>query len=209
MLSPAGLAAVQPPCVLQQFHDHAGRFFKVYVIGDEVMVFERPSLPDLCRLVHDAIPHPLSRPCALRSSLSFDSRYAYPETGDFLLPSDMGRGDGNAGWMSEGSIGGSFEARVKERAPKPHAMSPLVGGSGKHMPSHGPGPPPQIHYATASAHCDTAITSSICEDGFSISDGGAHGAAPEAAKAAAVPGLSQGNPVCRLRSRTSLTPCFL
>jgi hypothetical protein len=33
--------------LVQQYHDHNERFYKVYVIGDDVMVFQRPSLPNI------------------------------------------------------------------------------------------------------------------------------------------------------------------
>jgi inositol-1,3,4-trisphosphate 5/6-kinase/inositol-tetrakisphosphate 1-kinase len=56
--------------LVQKFHNHGGYFLKVYVIDDDVMVFKRPSLPNL------------SSP-QLRS-IEFDSRFAYPTIDDFL-----------------------------------------------------------------------------------------------------------------------------
>ena len=47
VVSAAGLDLVQPPCIVQEYRDHDEIFFKVYVMGDEVMVFRRPSLPNL------------------------------------------------------------------------------------------------------------------------------------------------------------------
>lgn len=56
--------------LVQKFHNHGGYFLKVYVIEDDVMVFKRPSLPNL------------SSPQL--KSIGFDSRFAYPTIDDFL-----------------------------------------------------------------------------------------------------------------------------
>ena len=47
VVSASGLDLVRPPCIVQEYRDHGEIFFKVYVMGDEVMVFRRPSLPNL------------------------------------------------------------------------------------------------------------------------------------------------------------------
>ena len=47
VVSAAGLDLVRPPCIVQEYRDHDEIFYKVYVMGDEVMVFRRPSLPNL------------------------------------------------------------------------------------------------------------------------------------------------------------------
>ena len=83
------------PCVLQQYHDHDAQLYKVYVIDDDVMVFLRPSLPNLsnassddssgsAKLAYsDAISaNPMSS--GLRS-ISFDSRHEYPSLDKFLI----------------------------------------------------------------------------------------------------------------------------
>lgn len=90
-VSEEGLALVSCPCVIQEYINHNGKLFKVYVIDDEVMVFQRPSLPNLTpkqdQLMAAAdMPHsPLPKPSLkLKSkSLAFDSRYAYPTFEDF------------------------------------------------------------------------------------------------------------------------------
>jgi inositol-1,3,4-trisphosphate 5/6-kinase/inositol-tetrakisphosphate 1-kinase len=41
------LATLEPPLVLQEFVNHGGILFKVYVIGEEVNVVKRLSLPDM------------------------------------------------------------------------------------------------------------------------------------------------------------------
>lgn len=61
---------IKPPCVVQQFLDHDSTLYKVYVLGEDVMVFRRPSLPDL----------DLNQPIV---SVEFDSRSNYPTLGDF------------------------------------------------------------------------------------------------------------------------------
>lgn len=40
------LAGLSPPCVLQEFVDHGGSIFKVYVVGEAVTIARRRSLPD-------------------------------------------------------------------------------------------------------------------------------------------------------------------
>lgn len=55
--------------IIQQYHNHDNCFYKVYVIDTEVMVFRRPSLPNLSPELR---------------SIEFDSRYAYPTISDFL-----------------------------------------------------------------------------------------------------------------------------
>ena len=69
-ISVEGLSLVKFPCVIQQYHDHDAQFFKVYVIGDDVMVFRRPSLPNLSiHLDNSSSSNPKLK------SIAFDSRY--------------------------------------------------------------------------------------------------------------------------------------
>ena len=79
VLSENGLQLVRFPCLVQQYHDHGAVFFKVYVLGDEVMVFRRRSLPDLN-------PFLSNENIALGFGLPFDSRYSYPTLEDFYVP---------------------------------------------------------------------------------------------------------------------------
>ncbi|XP_078440305.1 inositol-tetrakisphosphate 1-kinase 1-like [Wolffia australiana] len=44
---PRGLTKLKPPVVLQEFVNHGGVIFKVYVIGDHVRCVKRKSLPDV------------------------------------------------------------------------------------------------------------------------------------------------------------------
>lgn len=44
MFSEAGLADCKPPCVAQTFINHNAVLFKIYVLGDDHIVVERPSL---------------------------------------------------------------------------------------------------------------------------------------------------------------------
>lgn len=46
IFTPHGLNKVQPPVILQQFVNHGGILFKVYVAGDHVKCVKRNSLPD-------------------------------------------------------------------------------------------------------------------------------------------------------------------
>jgi hypothetical protein len=74
-VSPNDLEMVPKPCVIQQYHNHYGVFYKVYVIDEDVMVYRRPSLPDL---------PPLNSDNKNIRSLSFDSRYCYPKLENFV-----------------------------------------------------------------------------------------------------------------------------
>ena len=40
----AGLADIKPPCVAQTFVNHNAVLYKIFVIGDQYFVVERPSL---------------------------------------------------------------------------------------------------------------------------------------------------------------------
>lgn len=42
-----GLSRLKTPCLLQEYANHDGKLFKVYVLGDSVWVFARQSLPNL------------------------------------------------------------------------------------------------------------------------------------------------------------------
>ncbi|KAJ8447506.1 hypothetical protein Cgig2_019500 [Carnegiea gigantea] len=43
------LSKLEPPLVLQEFVNHGGVMFKVYVVGDTIKVVRRFSLPDVCK----------------------------------------------------------------------------------------------------------------------------------------------------------------
>lgn len=83
-----GLSLVKCPCVVQEYMNHDGLFYKVYVIDKKVMVFQRPSLPNL--LISPpttAASGSAPVPAAASRSLSFDSRYSYPTAEDFYCDS--------------------------------------------------------------------------------------------------------------------------
>ena len=112
-LSITGFESMTPPYIVQEYRDHDESFYKVYVIDKEVMVFRRPSLPNLDELAvlvgnqrnqhrnnnpnncSGLIPHNSSMSdlesqskshyMGLRS-VEFDSRYAYPTADDFMDP---------------------------------------------------------------------------------------------------------------------------
>lgn len=46
-VSRGGVAGLAPPCVVQEYVNHGGWLFKVYVVGDAVTATRRKSLPDL------------------------------------------------------------------------------------------------------------------------------------------------------------------
>jgi hypothetical protein len=65
-------ALVRYPCIVQQYWNHNERLYKVYVIDRDVMVYERPSLPDLPA-------------CRFLKSVAFDSSESYPSLQSFQL----------------------------------------------------------------------------------------------------------------------------
>ena len=69
------------PCLLQEYANHNSILFKVYVLGDTVHVFSRPSIPDLPTHPND-LQH-------LDPYVEFDSQHPYPTLADFGLSSDI------------------------------------------------------------------------------------------------------------------------
>ena len=112
-MSQTGFGSMTPPFIVQEYRDHNESFFKVYVIDNEVMVFRRPSLPNIDDLAVLAgnirNPHNTYDNANVPSgnvpdgnvpstsgtngegsshyvglrSVAFDSRYAYPTASDF------------------------------------------------------------------------------------------------------------------------------
>jgi len=64
---------IQSPCVVQQYFNHNSRLYKVYVMDDDVDIFERSSLPDLTTDIKKL------------KSVAFDSRNHYPTINDFSM----------------------------------------------------------------------------------------------------------------------------
>mmetsp|Transcript_18951 Transcript_18951/g.38107 ORF Transcript_18951/g.38107 Transcript_18951/m.38107 type:complete len:354 (+) Transcript_18951:267-1328(+) len=89
VLNRRGLRRVQFPCIVQEYANHDGRLYKVYVLGDTVRVFPRGSLPNLPRgeRLHTTASknrnknrqedhhHP--------GYVEFDSQRPYPKLSDF------------------------------------------------------------------------------------------------------------------------------
>ena len=46
-IATGGVPGLSPPCVIQEYVNHGGCLFKVYVVGNDVVVTRRESLPDL------------------------------------------------------------------------------------------------------------------------------------------------------------------
>ena len=81
VLNRQGLRRVHFPCILQEYENHGGVLFKVYVLGDTVRVFPRNSLPNLPRGEQGCSGHP--------GYVEFDSQRPYPRLADFGLPSEQ------------------------------------------------------------------------------------------------------------------------
>lgn len=77
--------------------DHGESFYKVYVIDNEVKVYLRPSLPDLCEMMlpgsrcahangsEKHLKNCDNNSCTQLRSLAFDSRLCYPTIEDFVV----------------------------------------------------------------------------------------------------------------------------
>ena len=118
------------PCVVQEYMNHDGLFYKVYVIDKKVMVFQRPSLPNLLispPTTSASGSAPL--PAAASRSLSFDSRYSYPTAEDFYCGSAE---ETDSSIPSYGIVGGtciisSDPEAVLKSSPTSHTRSKRKG----------------------------------------------------------------------------------
>ena len=115
VLARDGLQRLKTPCLLQEYTNHGGKLFKVYVLGDSVWVFSRESLPNLPMgektLIDNAQPNnkegkacgeggcqssprkrprtesyvEFERPAGSRCYVEFNSQRPYPKLSDFGL----------------------------------------------------------------------------------------------------------------------------
>lgn len=81
VLNPKGLPHVNTPCLLQEYANHDGTLYKVYVLGDDIHVFCRPSLPNLPS--NDRLDE------LEQAYVEFDSQRPYPKLADFGLDSPV------------------------------------------------------------------------------------------------------------------------
>lgn len=44
IFSEAGLADIEPPCVVQTFVNHNARLFKIFIVGSRYFIIQRPSI---------------------------------------------------------------------------------------------------------------------------------------------------------------------
>ncbi|KAL7508761.1 hypothetical protein ACHAXN_005844 [Cyclotella atomus] len=88
-----GLMRLKTPCILQEFANHGGQLFKVYVLGESVWVFSRESLPNLPPGENE-LPSKddrreaksyveFQRPAGSRCYVEFNSQRPYPTLSDF------------------------------------------------------------------------------------------------------------------------------
>ncbi|GMI42988.1 hypothetical protein TrCOL_g3857 [Triparma columacea] len=93
VLRDEGLESLTLPCLLQEYENHGGVLFKVYVLGGNVRVFSRPSLPDLrAGRIYE------------RDRVDFDSQKPYPGIEDFGGEEGKGEGGGGAGDGEGGEV---------------------------------------------------------------------------------------------------------
>jgi len=81
VLKLTGLSMIPPRSIIQEYVNHNAALFKVYVLGEQVYVYQRPSLPNL-------------PPCTNLSpstidSLKFDSQRPYPNLADFGILEEL------------------------------------------------------------------------------------------------------------------------
>eukprot|EP00591_Stephanopyxis_turris_P002146 CAMPEP_0195525670 /NCGR_PEP_ID=MMETSP0794_2-20130614/26223_1 /TAXON_ID=515487 /ORGANISM="Stephanopyxis turris, Strain CCMP 815" /LENGTH=634 /DNA_ID=CAMNT_0040656173 /DNA_START=206 /DNA_END=2110 /DNA_ORIENTATION=+ len=73
-----------PPCLVSEYINHDAKLYKIYVLGDNVQVFERESLPNLPPGIGDCHHQKNSR-----NHVEFDSQKPYPKLSDFgVISSD-------------------------------------------------------------------------------------------------------------------------
>merc|ERR1719253_2051060 len=90
VLATDGLAQLRTPCLLQEYANHGGILFKVYVLGEAVWVFARESLPDLPMGNAQGRFRPreesfveLASPAGRHCYVEFNSQRPYPCLTDF------------------------------------------------------------------------------------------------------------------------------
>ena len=92
ILNRDGLARVPPHCILQEYANHDGVLFKVYVMGDLVRVFSRTSLPNLPS--EEAFQRSGTR---CDGYVEFDSQRPYPKLSDFGITTSVDKIEENDG----------------------------------------------------------------------------------------------------------------
>ena len=75
IVSIEGFKLIKYPCIIQQYVNHNSLLYKVYVIDQEVMIFSRPSLPNISHLID----------LNVLKNVAFDSSQEYPRLHDFLV----------------------------------------------------------------------------------------------------------------------------
>jgi inositol-1,3,4-trisphosphate 5/6-kinase / inositol-tetrakisphosphate 1-kinase len=84
LLHESSLEHVQDsPCLLQEYANHDAVLFKVYVLGNNVRVYQRPSLPNLPPLDFTE-----EKPAQSPSYVDFDSQRPYPRLSAFGVKED-------------------------------------------------------------------------------------------------------------------------
>lgn len=76
----SALSKLQPGSIIQEYINHNASLYKVYVLGKNVFVYERTSLPNL---------PPTDQMDIAIDSLEFDSQRPYPRLNDFGISDDM------------------------------------------------------------------------------------------------------------------------
>jgi inositol-1,3,4-trisphosphate 5/6-kinase/inositol-tetrakisphosphate 1-kinase len=79
VLSEHGFADIPRPYVMQQYWNHGAILHKVYVIGEYVMMFQRPSLPDFFLARAGDEEGDISASSNAAHVIPFDSRKPYPD----------------------------------------------------------------------------------------------------------------------------------
>ena len=82
LLGPKGISKIQhTPCLIQEYANHDEKLYKVYVLGNKVWVFPRPSLPNLP--MGDELKKMIDEGQLDEQYIDFDSQRPYPKLSDF------------------------------------------------------------------------------------------------------------------------------
>ncbi|KAL3777232.1 hypothetical protein HJC23_007132 [Cyclotella cryptica] len=126
-----GLQCLKTPCLLQEYANHGGQLFKVYVLGDSVWVFSRQSLPNLPPGENEIPAEEESsgkrtaktyvefqRPAGSRCYVEFNSQRPYPTLSDFGINVD-----------SVETFISSAEMDLVNDNPEPKSKKPRLGSN--------------------------------------------------------------------------------
>ena len=127
VLNRIGLRRVHFPCILQEYENHGGVLFKVYVLGDTVRVFPRNSLPNLPGGEQECATHP--------GYVEFDSQRPYPRLSEFILPNKSDKPQHQPFLRPEQELVEQKQSSSLQPAPKDDCQPRPISPTGQFPPS--------------------------------------------------------------------------